>query len=365
MRRIVFDMETGDPDDFLTLLLLLGHPEVELRAVTITPGSRFQVGLVRRALAWFGVDIPVGARNIAHPKTCVSEWHARAYGPIEPSDAAEPAADVLRTCCDDKTTLVTGAPLHNLGDAIKLAGFHVGRWVAQGGFAGEGVVPAERQLSKFRGLATCPTYNLNGNPKAALRALKYPGIGERYFVSKNVCHGVVYDNEFHDTVAAFTKESQSLRLIWKGMDVSLRRKGAMLSGERITYRTDAEVETDPVRLIGIDGTQLGIVSRAEALTQARAANCALVEVAPQACPVVCRLMPPRVTQAKQPCEPTGKKLHDPLAACCAIDSSIGTWAEVELYRSRGEWGSRLAHGTNTWIITDYDRDKFVEVFTAH
>lgn len=47
------------------------------------------------------------------------------------------------------------------------------------------------------------------------------------------------------------------------------------------------------------------------------------------------------------------------------DTPCGTWAEVELYRSRGEWGSRLAHGTNTWVITDYDRDKFVEVFTAH
>jgi hypothetical protein len=45
-------METGDPDDFLTLLLLLGHPQVHRRAVTITPGSPQQVGVMRAALSW-------------------------------------------------------------------------------------------------------------------------------------------------------------------------------------------------------------------------------------------------------------------------------------------------------------------------
>ena len=66
---VVWDMETGDPDDFLTLLLLLGHPQVNLKAVTVTPGTREQVGLVRQALAWFERDIPVGAYNINHIRT--------------------------------------------------------------------------------------------------------------------------------------------------------------------------------------------------------------------------------------------------------------------------------------------------------
>ncbi|MFB2980068.1 hypothetical protein [Microseira sp. BLCC-F43] len=53
-------METGDPDDFLTLLLLLGHPAVNLKAVTITPGSPQQIGLVRKALSFFNLDIRAG-----------------------------------------------------------------------------------------------------------------------------------------------------------------------------------------------------------------------------------------------------------------------------------------------------------------
>ena len=64
-------------------------------------------------------------------------------------------------------------------------------------------------------------------------------------------------------------------------------------------------------------------------------------------------------------KPTGKKFHDPLAACCAIDKSIGTWAEVDLYCHHGQWGSKLSSGTNTWIITDYNHAKFVQTLTAY
>src|SRR5439155_16977180 len=127
--------------DFLTLLLLLGHPDVRLKAVTVMPGSAEQIGHVRRALSWFGRDVPVGAGNLDHPKPCISGWHSQAYGPAAPSRDAEPAAEVLRRCCDENTTLLTGAPLKNLGRALATGDFRVGRWVAQGGFAGEGVVP--------------------------------------------------------------------------------------------------------------------------------------------------------------------------------------------------------------------------------
>jgi pyrimidine-specific ribonucleoside hydrolase len=293
---VVWDMETQDPDDFLTLLLLLGHPGVRLRAVTITPGSTHQVGLVRRALGWFGADLPVGAGNLDHPKSCVSSWHERAYGEVLPSREAEPAGEVLRRCCDERTTLITGGPLKNLGAAMQIPGFRVGRLVVQGGFAGEGVVPREQQLEKFKGRATCPTFNLNGDPRSALAALAVPGIGARRFVSKNVCHGVVYDRAMHQALGDIKGGSRSLGLIWQGMEVFLNRKEG---------RHGARDE---------DGV--------------------------------------------------GKMLHDPLAACCAIDEAVGSWAEVEIFRERGEWGARLRPGSGTWIITAYDRERFWSVLTC-
>jgi inosine-uridine nucleoside N-ribohydrolase len=296
---LVWDMETGDPDDFITLLLLLGHPRVNLLGVTVTPGTPDQVGVVRAALRWLERDIPVGAFDLDHqPRSgasvqaeargpmsaargsCVSAWHYKAFGDMPPSRDARPGPVLLRELCSATTTLVTGGPLKNLGGALQLPGFELGRLVVQGGFAGDGVVPPERQLAKFAGRVTCPTYNLNGDPRSALAAIASPAIARKRFVSKNVCHGVVYDRAVHDAIGAGRARSRSLELIWRGMDAYLHGGGA-------------------------------------------------------------------------------KKLHDPLAACCAIDEAIGEWAEVELYRENGEWGSRLAPGSGVFIITGYDRDRFI------
>ncbi len=285
--RLAWDMETGDPDDFLTLLLLLDHPGVDLVAVTITPGTPAQVGLVRRALEWFGrADLPVGAHDLDHAKPCVSSWHEETFGPWTPSRDAAPGHEVLRAVCDDATTLLTGAPLKNLGAALREGGLRLGRWVAQGGFAGEGVVLPERQLPKFRGRRTCPTYNFNGAPRAALAALDSPAIGERRLVSKNVCHGVAYDAALHERLGAVKHHRRSLGLVWDAM-------------ARYLART-----------------------------------------------------------------PGGKLFHDPLAACCALDPAIGEWAEVHVFRERGEWGAEPQAGTNTWIITGYDHERFLRTLLA-
>ncbi|MEM9072293.1 MAG: nucleoside hydrolase [Myxococcota bacterium] len=346
---VVFDMETQDPDDFLTLLLLLGHPAVDLRAVTITPGSRWQVGLIRKALEWFAVTIPVGARKLDHPKECVSHWHRKAYGAFEPSSDAEPAVDVLRRLCDETTTLITGAPVHNLGAACASTDFRLGRWVAQGGFAGHGVVPPELQLPKFAGRRTMATFNLGGAPKAALAALAHPGIRERRFVSKNVCHRVVYDETLHQQIGALVEESLALARIWQGMETYLQRR-------RHHSRNEA-IDAPHVLLVG-DGEKRE-ASIADALARAEELDHDLVDVgAPTEVPV-CRLVPKTASS-----EPVGKKLHDPLAACCAIDPTVGTWAEVELFREKGKWGSRLAPGSGCEILIDYDHDAFVQVFTA-
>ena len=290
---IILDMETGDPDDCLTLLLLIGHPEVDLQAVTVTPGSAAQIGIVRHIVCdRFSLDIPIGAHNIHHPNDSVSSWHYRLFGAIPRSRDAVPAGELLLNLCSEEMTLVTGAPLKNLGSAIALSGkdgrpgFSLGRWVGQGGFAGEGVVPPELQLKKFRGMATCPTYNFNGALSAARAALASQEIKRRLLVAKNVCHGVVYDADLHEKVAKVMSASPTLQLIHRGMSIHLQRK------------------------------------------------------------------------------PSGKKLHDPLAACCAIDEGVGSWAEVEMYREGGGWGARPADGTSTSIIIDYDRDRFIRTLLA-
>ncbi len=301
---LIWDMETGDPDDFLTLLILAGHPGVNLRAVTVTPGGADQIAVVRWALQTLGLDdVPLGSfadpaeleeQDRAKKGTLVdrvSGWHWRAYGIRKARDyGARPGFEVLGERLGPEVTLVTGAPLKNVGRLLSEPGEGpLGRLVAQGGFAGDNIVPPALRLAKFDGMLTCPTYNLNGAPEAALAASVSPRFSERRFVSKNVCHGVYYDLSLHlrvERAAAALPDSRhrrSLELVVQGMDEYLRRK------------------------------------------------------------------------------PEGKKFHDPLAAACALDGSVGEWAEVSLYRERGQWGARPTPGSGTQIIVDYHHDRFVEV----
>eukprot|EP00414_Alexandrium_minutum_P001939 CAMPEP_0113824216 /NCGR_PEP_ID=MMETSP0328-20130328/3132_1 /TAXON_ID=39455 /ORGANISM="Alexandrium minutum" /LENGTH=283 /DNA_ID=CAMNT_0000792157 /DNA_START=24 /DNA_END=874 /DNA_ORIENTATION=+ /assembly_acc=CAM_ASM_000350 len=277
-------METGDPDDVLTLLFLCSHPAVELRAVTVTPGSDEQVALVRWILEQMGMKhVRLGAQG--WPGNAKKQVDLQAeYTPA--SLAAERADTVLLECCDESVTLVTGAPLHNLGDVLKLDGFRLGRLVAQGGFAGEGVVPWEKQMDKFRGQHVCRTWNFGGNIPAAQAALSSTDIARKVCVSKNVCHAVYYDHEWHAALGAAAKAAPpgrralALQMMHDTMDAYLRHR------------------------------------------------------------------------------PGGKKLHDPLALAVALDESVCELAEVELFCQKGQWGSRLCPGSNTWISVDYDAAKF-------
>ncbi len=60
--------------------------------------------------------------------------------------------------------------------------------------------------------------------------------------------------------------------------------------ERKGQRINEQIRVSPIRVIGADGAQLGVITRDEALEQARAIGLDLVEVAPQEKPPVCRIM---------------------------------------------------------------------------
>lgn len=293
----IFDMETGDPDDVLTLLFLCAHPAVDLRAVTITPGSEEQLSLVRWILNEVGATkVRLGAQdwpaNAAKPGCMTGRFYDN-FGRLKGGAPCERADALLLDCCDEAATLVTGAALHNLGAALQLKGFRLGRWVAQGGFAGEGVVPVHLQMEKFAGKVTCPTWNFNGNPAAATAALASPHIDHRIFVSKNVCHRAVYDKQWHDALGAAVEDAQATA------DLSTHGRARLASLSLMHRAMDAYLS-----------------KRGE------------------------------------------KKMHDPLALAVALDESVCKLAEVELFRANGGWGSRLVPGSGKWISIDYDPIKF-------
>ena len=60
--------------------------------------------------------------------------------------------------------------------------------------------------------------------------------------------------------------------------------------ERHQQRINSQIRVTPIRVIGEDGVQLGIIDTADAMTKAMEAKLDLVEVAPGEAPPVCRIM---------------------------------------------------------------------------
>jgi len=284
---IAWDMETADPDDVFTLCLLSHHPQVNLVSVTVTPGSKHQVGLVKHILNLLEKDIPVGSKNPDHPKQCVSDFHYKWLGDIPAADPDDIGAIILKNMVDTHSNLniVCGASLGNIGVLLD-TNSNIPKLVVQGGFAGDNIVAPEDVLDKFKGKTTCPTFNLNGDVQSALKVLNSININERWFVSKNVCHGVKYDMHMHNFMKLHKHKNPGLDLIYNGMSKYLEKK------------------------------------------------------------------------------PGGKAFHDPLAACCAINPDICKFEDVELYRQKGEWGSRKSYNHNAKISVRVDIDKFRSVLVG-
>jgi pyrimidine-specific ribonucleoside hydrolase len=284
---IHFDMETGDPDDVMTLCFLTSHPLVNLTSVSVTPGTDQQIGLAKHVLDLCGHGhLPVGSYRPGYEKECVSRFHNAWIGEFSPATPDAKGHEVIADSIAKfpELTVLTGGPLKNFTDLDPETKIH--RWVGQGGFAGDNIVPPEHRLPKFEGMLTCPTFNFNGAPQVALRMLASDTIAKRLLISKNVCHGMVYDREFHDKMYPFRHASPGLDLVFRGMEKYLKKR------------------------------------------------------------------------------PEGKKFHDPLAACVAVDPTIVEFREVEMVRRQGKWGAELKSGTNTWISIATDRERFIDLFST-
>lgn len=223
---IIWDMETGDPDDVLNLCLMSTHPRVNLVAVTVNPGSNQQIGVVKHILNLVNrIHIPVGSRAPGYEKSCVSGWYdgwLRRQNADPDGEGCDIMYEALQKYPD--AVLLTGAALTNPGNMLrKYPDVKIKKWVGQGGFAGDNVVPPEYRMEKFAGMITCPTYNLNGDPKSALLLLESDNIEDITLVSKNVCHGVVYNQELHKRLFPHISKHKGLECMWLGMERYLKK----------------------------------------------------------------------------------------------------------------------------------------------
>jgi translation initiation factor IF-3 len=73
------------------------------------------------------------------------------------------------------------------------------------------------------------------------------------------------------------------------LDIPVQSKGGWLALER-SQRINEQIRISPIRVIGADGSQLGVIPTDQALATARGLDLDLVEVAPNERPPVCRIM---------------------------------------------------------------------------
>lgn len=77
---------------------------------------------------------------------------------------------------------------------------------------------------------------------------------------------------------------------WRGNLKSVSKKQYPSGGKSRKNLINDEIEHREIRLVGVEGEQLGIVSLDEGLSKAKAESLDLVEIAPMAEPPVCRIM---------------------------------------------------------------------------
>jgi inosine-uridine nucleoside N-ribohydrolase len=230
MRKLHIDIETGDPDDLWTLALMCTHPKFDLQGVTVFPGGRDQIGLVKKVLKLAGrSDIPVGANVPNDGKSRVGKYYYDWLGQIDPCD---PDKDLTTIYSGTKGgDLLTGGPLKNIKKMVNPNDRVVrieepnafDRWTIQGGFVGNNIVPEDLCLQKFSGKRTVETFNLNGDPKAALYLLDKQAKTANHIqmVGKNVCHGfwISKDDSARFTISQIPKgKHPGLDLMINGME---------------------------------------------------------------------------------------------------------------------------------------------------
>jgi pyrimidine-specific ribonucleoside hydrolase len=96
--------------------------------------------------------------------------------------------------------------------------------VAQGGFAGDNVVPEQHRLAKFAGRSTCESFNFGGDKRATLAALSSDRIARRDLVSKNVTHGITWDADLQRRLRLAPDLSPGVQLAYEAMAVFLAQR---------------------------------------------------------------------------------------------------------------------------------------------
>ena len=300
LEKVIVEIETGDIDDSIALIYALMCPHFEVLAVLVCPGSVQQLGLVERLYDY--IKLPKEQRPILgslnfNESSKVSPMYTRTYGPYENYKGERRLGkDIIIENCKkfpNQIVYITLGPPKILSQALLENDYiQVKMWLAQGGFAGVGVVDENKILPKFKGMKESPTWNLGGSVKESEFLMGHSRIGCRFFVSKNVCHDIVYDSSIHEQMKILSKEGTFASYFYDIMEKAYFK-----------HKKDKNLNK---------GSNRGTCIK--------------------------------------------KKIHDIIPLMTLFNKDVCKFKQVQLKynRKNSSWGSTLANDTDTYISVEYD-----------
>jgi len=223
---VVYETETGDPDDMFAIAYIVSRPEWELVGLTVNPGSVQQIKTMQALCRELEVSPLIGSFDISHQKASsrgiwLDMCDISNYSGV-PDGSGEEVYTRLISDYGSRLIIISGAPMKCMGQFFKNnPDAEIDLWVAQGGFAGDNIVPPKHRLKKFEGMTECPTFNFGGCQEA-INLLENTNIKKKILVSKNVCHGVIFNRSVLDLYTP--GENIGLNFIYRGMQKYLARK---------------------------------------------------------------------------------------------------------------------------------------------
>lgn len=204
--NLIIETDLGhDPDDLFAILYLLAN-EVNVRAITISPGDPDQIAVARLICEQLSLSIPIGVSKLDRPNLSSGSIHHALLKKFSRPLYSKPdgyGPDIIKQAhreYPDSELFIIG-PASSVGRYLldnPAAKFP--RATMQGGFLPHSIFFSANSLDKFAGKKSVGTFNLNGDRPGG-HAFLSADIPERRMVGKNICHGIVFSSEYAPLLA--------------------------------------------------------------------------------------------------------------------------------------------------------------------
>lgn len=216
--KLVIETDIGhDPDDVFALCYLVSAG-VDIKAITVVPGDLDQIAIARFICEEVGLDVPIGSKNVNADKMSSGSVHhqilkryGRSLQSTSDGDGREVILNVFAEHPDAELCII--GPPTNVGRAmLDKPDLKIKRAMFQGGFVPYSLYRPKEILEKFEGKPWVPSFNPNGDRKGTMRFIE-ANIEDRRFVSKNLCHTILFDGKINNSVEPKDRASELFKEI--------------------------------------------------------------------------------------------------------------------------------------------------------